>query len=247
MGPPNIRHDGATFTYQGHSTTEWSLIKDVQYVLKDRALSFQGIISKLVLSWDIHFITLTLLHTSSIWTLQHITEKVKLMVMCSLPSLFWNRGFLGMTGYYVDSCVSGSYTLEAPNSGTSWGLEGRKDKFKCEISVDSNQDKLLPLTEQKGSHDVNLRPSGCFVFLDWCHLGGGGAQFGLPGGWTLAIAIAILVSVRGKDMPASCHHEHSIMHPLCWHWGYHWENQTQSFYVLVVAQCLCCEGWCLGH
>lgn len=35
----------------------------------------------------------------------------------------------------------------------------------------------------------------------------------------LTIAIARLGLVRGKAMHVSCHHEHSIMRPLCWHWG----------------------------
>lgn len=33
----------------------------------------------------------------------------------------------------------------------------------------------------------------------------------------LAIAIAILVLVSGKDMYVSHHHEHSIMRLSCWH------------------------------
>lgn len=33
----------------------------------------------------------------------------------------------------------------------------------------------------------------------------------------LAISIAILVLVSGKDMYVSCRHELSIMRPSCWH------------------------------
>lgn len=33
----------------------------------------------------------------------------------------------------------------------------------------------------------------------------------------LATAKAILVLVSGKHVHASCHHEHSITHPSCWH------------------------------